>query len=88
MYLFTFIIKLFICLFRRDLDVEQCKAVHKEVVRLLKDQIKLVNQRLLLQDLYDCRICNHLLEPETSEDVWRHEDMKGKLIILRNYLVS
>ncbi|KAB7507100.1 Protein SZT2, partial [Armadillidium nasatum] len=61
---------------RRDLDVEQCKAVHKEVVRLLKDQIKLVNQRLLLQDLYDCRICNHLLEPETSEDVWRHEDMK------------
>ena len=29
---------------------------------------------MLLRDLHDSRICNQLLEPEASEDIWRNED--------------
>jgi hypothetical protein len=46
------------------------KLVNAEIVDNIKNICTTVNQSLLLQDLYNTRLCNWLLEPETNED-WR-----------------
>ena len=33
-------------------------------------------QQMLLQDLYDTKMCNSLLFPEADEDIWKHEDLR------------
>ena len=32
-------------------------------------------QRMLLHDLYETKVCNSLLYPESDEDIWKHEDL-------------
>nr|CAD7456856.1 unnamed protein product [Timema tahoe] len=52
-------------------ESESYLAVQKSIVVCIKDLCKLVNQTLLLQSLHDSRICEPLLEPESSEDSWQ-----------------
>lgn len=54
------------------------RGVQAEVVRSVRNLVKIVNQTLLLQDLHNTRMCNRLLEPETCDDIWRHEESKGR----------
>ncbi|XP_064122669.1 KICSTOR complex protein SZT2-like [Macrobrachium nipponense] len=63
---------------RSEGEVSRLRSVQAEVVRSVRALVKLVNQTLLLQDLHSTRMCNRLLEPDTSEDIWRHEETKGR----------
>ncbi|XP_042227057.1 KICSTOR complex protein SZT2-like isoform X3 [Homarus americanus] len=63
---------------RTETEMARWCEVQTEVVRSVRSLVKLVNQTLLLQDLHNTRMCNLLLEPETSDDIWRHEDTKGR----------
>ena len=47
------------------------KTVHQDIVTSIKLICTQVNQCLLLNDLYDTRLCNRLLEPESTEDIFR-----------------
>ncbi|XP_020912267.1 KICSTOR complex protein SZT2 isoform X2 [Exaiptasia diaphana] len=46
------------------------------VVNAIHENCRAVNQRMLLQDLYDTKMCNSLLFPEADEDIWKHEDLR------------
>ncbi|XP_069157334.1 KICSTOR complex protein SZT2 isoform X2 [Procambarus clarkii] len=65
---------------RTESEMARWREIQTEVVRCVRSLVKLVNQTLLLQDLHNTRMCNHLLEPETSDDIWRHEDTKGRSV--------
>nr|CAD7568425.1 unnamed protein product [Timema californicum] len=52
-------------------ESESYLAVQNSIVVCIKDLCKLVNQTLLLQSLHDYRMCEPLLEPESSEDSWQ-----------------
>lgn len=69
-----------VCVFpgRTETEAGEWRSVQSEVVRSIRSLVKLVNQTLLLQDLHNTRMCNDLLEPEVSDDIWRHEDTKGR----------
>ena len=43
----------------------------EEVARKINSAAKVVNQMLLLKDLHVTRRCINLLEPETSEELWK-----------------
>ncbi|XP_054706833.1 LOW QUALITY PROTEIN: KICSTOR complex protein SZT2-like [Uloborus diversus] len=62
---------------RNDLDEELicCKEILNEVVAIIENICKEVNQVLLLQNLYETRMCNRLLVPEGSEDLWKDKDL-------------
>ena len=30
---------------------------------------------MLLQELYDTKVCNSMLYPESDEDIWKHEGL-------------
>ncbi|KAM9384552.1 KICSTOR complex protein SZT2 isoform 2-T2 [Pholidichthys leucotaenia] len=47
--------------------------LHQTVVRRIGDICRVVNQRLLLQDLHDSHACNKLLVAESEEDIWKSE---------------
>jgi KICSTOR complex protein SZT2 len=47
------------------------KLLIEEVARTIKTAAKVVNQELLLKDLHSSRRCNNLLEPETSDELWK-----------------
>ncbi|XP_078582766.1 KICSTOR complex protein SZT2-like isoform X1 [Branchiostoma floridae x Branchiostoma japonicum] len=51
---------------------------HSTLFETLGDKIrnscKLVNQKMLLQDLHDTRTCNSLLVAEDDEDIWLKDD--------------
>ena len=32
-------------------------------------------QRMLLQELYETKVCNSMLFPESDEDIWKHEEL-------------
>jgi len=34
------------------------------------------SQRMLLHDLYETKMCNSMLFPESDEDIWKHEDVR------------
>lgn len=34
------------------------------------------SQRMLLHDLYETKMCNSMLFPESDEDIWKHEDVQ------------
>lgn len=53
---------------------EEAREVHKSVVSCIKSLCKIVNQTMLLQNLHDTRMCDQLLEPESSEDIWKNPD--------------
>ncbi|XP_023254539.1 KICSTOR complex protein SZT2-like, partial [Seriola lalandi dorsalis] len=43
------------------------------VVRKIGEICRVVNQRMLLQDLHDSHVCNSLLVAESEEDIWKSE---------------
>ncbi|XP_066481411.1 KICSTOR complex protein SZT2 isoform X2 [Tiliqua scincoides] len=51
----------------------ECVHLHRTVVKKVGEICRIVNQRLLLQDLHDSHICNSLLVAESEEDIWKSE---------------
>ncbi|XP_067423935.1 KICSTOR complex protein SZT2 [Emydura macquarii macquarii] len=51
----------------------ECLRLHQSVVRKIGEICRVVNQRLLLQDLHDSHVCNTLLVAESEEDIWKSE---------------
>lgn len=45
------------------------RNVQRSAVASIKRLCKIVNQTMLLQNLHDTRVCDQLLEQETSEDI-------------------
>ena len=43
---------------------------------LLMSVAFLRSQRMLLHDLYETKMCNSMLFPESDEDIWKHEDVQ------------
>uniref|UniRef100_A0A8C3N101 Uncharacterized protein n=1 Tax=Geospiza parvula TaxID=87175 RepID=A0A8C3N101_GEOPR len=51
----------------------ECQSLNQVVVKKISEICRVVNQRLLLQDLHDSHICNSLLVAESEEDIWKSE---------------
>nr|XP_033772051.1 KICSTOR complex protein SZT2 isoform X2 [Geotrypetes seraphini] len=51
----------------------ECLHLHQSVVRNINEMCRIVNQRLLLQDLHDSHVCNTLLVAESEEDIWKSD---------------
>uniref|UniRef100_A0A8C2TAU1 SZT2 subunit of KICSTOR complex n=1 Tax=Coturnix japonica TaxID=93934 RepID=A0A8C2TAU1_COTJA len=51
----------------------ECQSLNQMVVKKISEICRVVNQRLLLQDLHDSHICNSLLVAESEEDIWKSE---------------
>ncbi|XP_039985270.1 KICSTOR complex protein SZT2 isoform X9 [Xiphias gladius] len=49
--------------------------LHQMVVRKIGEICRIVNQRMLLQDLHDRHVCNSLLVAESEEDIWKNESL-------------
>ncbi|KAL6108601.1 szt2 [Pungitius sinensis] len=49
--------------------------LHQMVVRRIGEICRIVNQRMLLQDLHDSHVCNSLLVAESEEDIWKNESV-------------
>lgn len=52
-------------------EVKLYSLVQKKVVNSIKALCKTVNQKMLLNNLHDTRICNQLIEPESTEEKWK-----------------
>uniref|UniRef100_A0A673A1P1 SZT2 subunit of KICSTOR complex n=1 Tax=Sphaeramia orbicularis TaxID=375764 RepID=A0A673A1P1_9TELE len=50
-------------------------SLHHTVVRKIGEICRIVNQRMLLQDLHDSHVCNSLLVAESEEDIWKNESL-------------
>ncbi|PWA27293.1 hypothetical protein CCH79_00019484 [Gambusia affinis] len=71
----------------KEIDVEQLKRkvdehelpefleLHQTVVRRIGEVCRIVNQRMLLQDLHDSHVCNTLLVAESEEDIWKNDSL-------------
>ncbi|EFN84896.1 KICSTOR complex protein SZT2 isoform X2 [Harpegnathos saltator] len=60
-------------------EVDRYSQIQKMLLAQIKAICRRVNQFLLLQSLHDTRICDPLLEPESSEDyTWRGETAGGE----------
>ncbi|KAJ7386496.1 hypothetical protein OS493_008630 [Desmophyllum pertusum] len=46
------------------------------VTNSIHEKCRIVNQRMLLHELYETKKCNSLLFPESDEDIWKHEDVQ------------
>ncbi|XP_034149809.1 KICSTOR complex protein SZT2 isoform X1 [Esox lucius] len=55
--------------------VPEYLQLHQMVVRRIGEICRVVNQRLLLQDLHDSHVCNSLLVAESEEDIWKNESL-------------
>ncbi|KAM8805626.1 KICSTOR complex protein SZT2 [Eudromia elegans] len=51
----------------------ECQSLNQLVVKKISEICRVVNQRLLLQDLHDSHVCNSLLVAESEEDIWKSE---------------
>ncbi|XP_012282231.1 KICSTOR complex protein SZT2 isoform X2 [Orussus abietinus] len=59
-------------------EVDRYRQVQKTVISQIKGICRRVNQYLLLQSLHDTRMCDPLLEPESSDDYnWRVESTES-----------
>uniref|UniRef100_W5L0P6 SZT2 subunit of KICSTOR complex n=1 Tax=Astyanax mexicanus TaxID=7994 RepID=W5L0P6_ASTMX len=56
-------------------EIPEYLRLHQEVVRKIGEICRIVNQRLLLQDLHDSHVCNSLLVAESEEDIWKNESL-------------
>ncbi|XP_052316896.1 KICSTOR complex protein SZT2-like isoform X2 [Oncorhynchus keta] len=56
-------------------EVPEYLQLHQMVVRKIGEIFRIVNQRLLLQDLNDSHVCNFLLVAESEEDIWKNESL-------------
>ncbi|KAG8431965.1 hypothetical protein GDO86_018743 [Hymenochirus boettgeri] len=54
-------------------ETRESLRLHQFVVRKVGEICRVVNQRLLLQDLHDTHLCNTLLVAESEEDIWKSE---------------
>ncbi|XP_042078063.1 KICSTOR complex protein SZT2 isoform X8 [Haplochromis burtoni] len=54
-------------------ELPECLQLHQMVVRKIGEMCRVVNQRMLLQDLHDSHLCNKLLVAESEEDIWKSE---------------
>ncbi|XP_019134530.2 KICSTOR complex protein SZT2 isoform X3 [Larimichthys crocea] len=54
---------------------EEDQELHQMVVRKIGEICRIVNQRMLLQDLHDSHVCNSLLVAESEEDIWKNESL-------------
>ncbi|XP_056389014.1 KICSTOR complex protein SZT2 isoform X4 [Hyla sarda] len=54
-------------------ELGESEQLHQLVVRKVGEICRVVNQRLLLQDLHDTHLCNTLLVAESEEDIWKSE---------------
>ncbi|KAM5148148.1 LOW QUALITY PROTEIN: KICSTOR complex protein SZT2 [Mantella aurantiaca] len=54
-------------------ELGESQRLHELVVRKVGEICRMVNQRLLLQDLHDTHLCNTLLVAESEEDIWKSE---------------
>ncbi|XP_040216818.1 KICSTOR complex protein SZT2 isoform X2 [Rana temporaria] len=54
-------------------ELGESQRLHQLVVRKVGEICRVVNQRLLLQDLHDTHLCNTLLVAESEEDIWKSE---------------
>uniref|UniRef100_A0A4W3GX49 SZT2 subunit of KICSTOR complex n=1 Tax=Callorhinchus milii TaxID=7868 RepID=A0A4W3GX49_CALMI len=48
-------------------------CLYRTVIKKIGEICRVVNQRLLLQDLHDSHVCNSLLVAESEEDIWKNE---------------
>jgi len=55
------------------------RNIQRSVVASIKRLCKVVNQTMLLQNLHDTRMCDQLLEQETSEDIWKTGPVTGQV---------
>ncbi|XP_041790475.1 KICSTOR complex protein SZT2 isoform X2 [Chelmon rostratus] len=58
-----------------DQELPEYLALHQMVVRKIGEICRIVNQRMLLQDLHDSHVCNSLLVAESEEDIWKNESL-------------
>ncbi|XP_051567300.1 KICSTOR complex protein SZT2 isoform X3 [Myxocyprinus asiaticus] len=56
-------------------EIPEYLRLHQLVVRRIGEMCRIVNQRLLLQDLHDSHVCHSLLVAESEEDIWKHESL-------------
>ncbi|CAL8256033.1 unnamed protein product [Merluccius merluccius] len=56
-------------------DLPECQNLHQMLVRKISDICRVVNQRMLLQDLHDSHGCNSLLVAESEEDIWKNDSL-------------
>ncbi|XP_044157579.1 KICSTOR complex protein SZT2 isoform X2 [Bufo gargarizans] len=54
-------------------ELGESQRLHQLLVRKVGEICRVVNQRLLLQDLHDTHLCNTLLVAESEEDIWKSE---------------
>ncbi|XP_066547973.1 SZT2 subunit of KICSTOR complex isoform X3 [Amia ocellicauda] len=60
---------------KEEEEVPEYLQLHQVVVRKIGEICRVVNQRLLLQDLHDSHVCNSLLVAESEEDIWKNETL-------------
>ncbi|XP_018594122.1 KICSTOR complex protein SZT2 isoform X2 [Scleropages formosus] len=60
---------------KEDDEMPEHLQLHQIVVRKIGEMCRIVNQRLLLQDLHDSHVCNSLLVAESEEDIWKNESL-------------
>ena len=41
---------------------------------------------MLLHELYETKVCNSMLFPESDEDIWKHEDLRMSVSPLGVYM--
>ncbi|XP_062252253.1 KICSTOR complex protein SZT2 isoform X5 [Platichthys flesus] len=56
-------------------DLPECLQLHQVVIRKIGEICRIVNQRMLLQDMHDSHVCNSLLVAESEEDIWKNESL-------------
>ncbi|XP_061894627.1 KICSTOR complex protein SZT2-like isoform X3 [Entelurus aequoreus] len=56
-------------------ELPEYLKLHHLVVRKIGELCRIVNQRMLLQDLHDSHVCNSLLVAESEEDIWKNESL-------------
>ncbi|XP_044217594.1 KICSTOR complex protein SZT2 isoform X5 [Thunnus albacares] len=56
-------------------ELPEYLQLHQMVVRKIGEICRIVNQRMLLQDLHDSHVCNSLLVAESEEDIWKNESL-------------
>ncbi|XP_035380425.1 KICSTOR complex protein SZT2 isoform X2 [Electrophorus electricus] len=56
-------------------EIPEYLRLHHLIVRKIGEICRIVNQRLLLQDLHDSHVCNSLLVAESEEDIWKNESL-------------
>uniref|UniRef100_A0A3B5QJK0 SZT2 subunit of KICSTOR complex n=1 Tax=Xiphophorus maculatus TaxID=8083 RepID=A0A3B5QJK0_XIPMA len=56
-------------------ELPEFLQLHQTVVRRIGEVCRIVNQRMLLQDLHDSHVCNTLLVAESEEDIWKNDSL-------------